>query len=388
MQVTRPGTLALLAIGLFLGCHRSDPAVTVAVALLPGELPAYRQVLEGFETATGNRVRVVAQQYPEIRRALAAEAAGGQGTLDLVELDVFNLAPVAGDVAQLDEKDFGKELAALDPAAAEAGRVDGLRFLPHRLSWQALLYDHEALGRPPATWSEVLAVARSHPGKIAFKGSLSEGLTCDVLPFLWSAGGSGRSFVDDGAKAAFAFFAELAPYLHPGSATFKEATIAEAMARGEIVLQLNWPFAMSLYASQGLAPSKIRSAPIPRAPSGGRATVLGGGYLAIPRGAPHRNAAVALLRYLLSAPVQREFGDKLGWFSPRRDVAVSNRDGLLAGFAAMQGEVRPRPAVPGYRHLSRLWQQAFRAVAFEHADPEAALREAGAAFGTTAEGGG
>jgi hypothetical protein len=36
-------------------------------------------------------------------------------------------------------------------------------------------------------------VARAHPGKIGFKGARYEGLTCDLLPFVWSAGGSVQS---------------------------------------------------------------------------------------------------------------------------------------------------------------------------------------------------
>jgi len=267
------------------------------------------------------------------------------------------------------------ELDALSPDAVHAGTIDGLRFLPHRLGWQAVVYDHAALGGPPEDWPALLAVARAHPGKVAFKGSLYEGLTCDVLPFVWAAGGSGEVLDDAGALAAFRLFAELAPYLHPGSATFKEPTVAEAMARGEIVLHLNWPFVMSLYASQGLSPEPVRSAPMPRGPRG-RATVLGGGYLGIPRNAPHREAALALVHHLLAHDVQVAFAQRLGWFSPRRDVAVADGGEALAGFAAMRADVRPRPARPDYPALSRRWQEAFRAVVFEHRDPEAVLHAA------------
>src|SRR5262249_5673088 len=185
---------------------------------------------------------------------------------------------------------------ALDRAARAAGRIDGLRFLPHRVTWQAMIYNHAVLGQPPTTWEELLAVARAHPQRIGLKGALYEGLTCDVLPFVWSAGGSGDTFTDDGALAAFQFFAALAPYLSPQTATFKEASIAEAMARGEILLQLNWPFVMSLYASQGMAPETVRSAALPRGPHGQATTVLGGGYIAIARRAPHRAAALQLVR--------------------------------------------------------------------------------------------
>jgi ABC-type glycerol-3-phosphate transport system substrate-binding protein len=181
---------------------------------------------------------------------------------------------------------------------------------------------------------------------------------------------------DAGALAAFRLFAELAPYLHPHSATFKEPTIAEAMARGELVLHLNWPFAMSLYASQGLAPDPIRSAPLPRGPAG-RATVLGGGYLGIPRNAPHRADALALAHHLLSRDTQSRLVRELGWFSARADVDTARASPLLAGFAAMRDDVRPRPERADYPAISRRWQTAFRAVVFGHTDPARALRGGG-----------
>jgi len=357
------------------GCHGSDRTLTAAIALLPGELPVYRRVLSDFERETGLRVVVVPQQYADIRRALAAESFAGSGTLDLVELDVYSLAMAAKDVRVLDEAELAPELQALSPQALEAGRIDGLRFLPHRVGWQALIYNAKVLGKPPETWDELLAVAKAHPHQIALKGALYEGLTCDILPFVWSAGGSGDDLDDAGARKAFEFFARLAPYLNPQSETFKESTIAEAMARGEIVLHLNWPFVMSLYQSQGLAPGTIRSAPLPRGPDG-RATVLGGGYIAVPRGAPHPAEAVRLAGYLISRPAQERLRRELGWFSARTDVAVEGGGPLLSGFAAMRDDVRPRPRRSDYLLLSRLWQQSFRDVVFDHADPGATLRDA------------
>jgi trehalose transport system substrate-binding protein len=368
-----------LGVGLAAGCGPGPRTLTVVAALLPDELPPYRALLDDFERASGWRVVLVPQQYAEIRRALAAEAAAGRGTIDVAELDVYELAAAAPSVRPLDRAALAETLAALVPSAVAAGAIDGLRFLPHRLSWQALVYDHRVLGEPPATWEALLAVARAHPGKIGLKGASYEGLTCDLLPFVWQGGGSGADLDDPGALRAFRFLAELAPYLNPQSATFKEATIAEAMARGELVLELNWPFVMSLYASQGLAPDPIRSAPLPAGPDG-RATVLGGGYLGVPRAAPHPDGAVALLRWLLGRQVQERLVRELGWFSPRRDVGVGSADGLLAGFVAERDDVRPRPEIPDYRRLSRHWQQAFRAVVFEGADPAATLRAAAAAF--------
>jgi ABC-type glycerol-3-phosphate transport system substrate-binding protein len=372
------GAALLLALAIASGgCDSGPRSLTVVLALLPGELPAYRRVIDEFESESGREVEIVPQQYADVRRVLAAEAASGAGTIDLAELDVYSLAVAAPHVRVLDPAALGDLTQALEPAALDAGEIEGLRFLPHRVSWQALVYDHAMLGKPPETWEELLAVARSHPGKIGLKGARYEGCTCDVLPFVWAAGGSGTSFDDAGARAAFDLFAALAPYLNPQSETFKEATIAEAMARGEIVLHLNWPFAMSLYEDQDLTPEPLRSAPLPRGPAG-RATVLGGGYLAIPRNAPEASASTALLRYLLSRAVQERLGRELGWFSGRRDLAVDGGEGrgVLAGFAEMRAAVRPRPESTDYPRLSRLWQDAFRSVAFGGVSPRAALAEA------------
>ena len=67
--------------------YRDRDVVTVAVGVLPDELAPYRDVVADWAGSTGARVMVVPQQYADIRRALAAESAAGDGTLDLVELD-------------------------------------------------------------------------------------------------------------------------------------------------------------------------------------------------------------------------------------------------------------------------------------------------------------
>src|SRR5438093_10951770 len=81
--------ISLGALLLATACHPGGDTVTIAVALLPSELPVYRTVLRGFERESGLQLVVVPQQYADIRRALAAEASARRGTLDLVELDVY-----------------------------------------------------------------------------------------------------------------------------------------------------------------------------------------------------------------------------------------------------------------------------------------------------------
>src|SRR5581483_7975676 len=87
-SVTRAvSTDGAMLVATLSSCAPAPDTLTVAIALLPGELPAYRAVIADFERASGWRTIVVPQGYADIRRALAAESAAGRGTLDLVELD-------------------------------------------------------------------------------------------------------------------------------------------------------------------------------------------------------------------------------------------------------------------------------------------------------------
>ncbi len=376
-----PAAAALLialavALGGLVSCRPAADSLTLVAAILPGELPVYRDVLGRFERDTGRSVIVIPQQYSEIRRALAAEAHGGSGSIDVAEMDVYYLSLTASYASALDWQP--RQLQPFSPAALRAGNLGGVqRFLPQRLNWQALIYDHEALGDPPATWDDLLRVARAHPGQIAFKGAPYEGLTCDVLPFVWMAGGRADRLDTPEAATAFRFLQQLAPYLHPATASFKEASILEAFARRELVAEINWPFAMAVLHKEGLAPGRCRSAPLPAGPKG-RATVLGGGYLAVPRTAPHPHAAQELVHYLLSAEVQRQLGSRLGWVSARDDAApeVSPEIATLySGFEAMRPYIHARPDGAAYPAISRAWQEAFRRIVLGGEPVEKTLRE-------------
>jgi hypothetical protein len=85
---------------------------------------------------------------------------------------------------------------------------------------------------------------------------------------------------------------------------------------------------------------------------------------------------VQLARYLIGLHAQERLHRELGWFSARRDVAVGGAGTGVEGFAEMRDDVRARPELPDDPELSRLWQQAFRAVVFEGADPAATLHAA------------
>lgn len=385
-------TLALALSGA--GCARKGaPAVqlNVALAVFPNEAANYRRFVRPFEAASGAHVNLIAQSYSDILDVLRASAGTSRGSLDLVELDLAMLGEARYAVRPLDAIVPSAARALFPPAAWEAAAHAGhLYFVPHRLMWEAMIYNRREVPRPPATWAELARFARAHPGKLALKAARYEGAVCDVMPFVWTAGGDALDPRAPGALDAFDFLATLAPYLNRDSAVFREMSVLEAQARGAVWIHFNWPFAMGYLASKGFAPDVDLSAPLPAGPAGRRATPLGGGYLAIPRSAPHPALAAAFIKYLLTADTQRRLSAELGWYGSLAPPAGSREAALYAGFAAMRPYVRARPATRCYAPLSNRWQRAIRAVLFDRDPPAAALAIVAArgVVGASADGGG
>ncbi len=355
-------------------CSRSSRKnkVTIAIALLPSEQVGYRKILDDFSKESGISVDLVAQQYDQIRSVIEAEAQGGKGELDLVELDIYMLPLMSRFMRPLDS--LGLPLDSLKvhvpPAAWQAGFIGNpsqVLYLPHRLNWQALIYNRGKIPVPPATWKELLEVARKYHGSIGFKAAKYEGLVCDLFPFIWQAGGDPLRPNSPEVRKALAFLKKLSEFFNPAVQSYKENSVLQAEEHDEIFIHENWPFVVPLLREKGLLHHPFETAPLPEGPAG-NATILGGGYLGIPKTAPHPKMAVRLLNYLTSASVQKKMVAGLGWF-PIRDegwkglTEKDKRD--FSGFLAMRNFVRARPSVSFYPKVSQIWQDGFCRIIFE-----------------------
>ncbi len=370
--------LLLILVALIGGCSEKRHAnrIVFAAALLPSEQSEYTDILRSFTRKTGIQVELVAQQYDQIRMSLEAEAQARRGQLDLVELDVYMLPLLQKKMRPLDSLlTFSDSLRIRVPKDAWQAGVLGspahLSFVPHRLNWEALIYNARLLGSPPRTWDALLRVAKAHPGAVGLKAARYEGLVCDLFPFVWQAGGDVLHPNTPQVLAAVQFLRKLAPYLNPFVRSYKENNILQAQEQEEIVLHPNWPFAVPLLRQKGLLPETMRTAPLPSGPAG-PATVLGGGYLGVPRTAPHPKRAAKLLRFLTGRFAQRAFVRRLGWFPIREDAwsAMTQKDQRdFSGFLAMRRYVRARPSLLSYPEISRIWQNGFYRMIFGKQDP-------------------
>jgi arabinogalactan oligomer / maltooligosaccharide transport system substrate-binding protein len=367
-------SLALVLAMLLAGCRTSAATqqLNIALAVFPDEAARYEAFVTDFESQHHVHVNVLAQTYTDILQAMRVQAAS-HGSLDLVELDLAMLGEAHGYAQPLDTIVSPSARALFSNEAWNAATIDRhLYFIPHRLMWQAMIYNRIAVPNPPANWNDLARFAREHPGKLALKGARYEGVVCDVMPFVWTAGGDQCAPDSPNSLRALDFLRTLAPDLNDESAVFREMSVLEAQARGSVWIHFNWPFAIAYLHSKGLAPSVNLSAPIPAGPDG-RATPLGGGYLAIPNSAPHEKLAAEFMQYLLTADVQAKLSRELGWYGSVPPPVGSEDAQLYAGYVAMRPFVRARPTVDCYADLSDQWRRAIRAVLFDNVAPASAI---------------
>jgi ABC-type glycerol-3-phosphate transport system substrate-binding protein len=371
---TSPPVLALL-LAIFLGgCHSSSEPdqLNIALAVFPDEAARYQSFVADFESQHHVHVKVFAQTYSDILQAMRVQA-GSRGSLDLIELDLAMLGEAHSYAQLLDQVVSPTARALFSKEAWDAATIDRqLYFVPHRLMWQAMIYNRIEVPNPPANWDDLERFAREHPGKLALKGARYEGAICDVMPFVWTAGGNECAPDSAGSIRALDFLRQLAPDLNDGSAVFREMSVLEAQARGAVWIHFNWPFAIGYLHAKGLSPSVNLSAPIPAGPDG-RATALGGGYLAIPNSAPHPKLAAEFILYLLTAETQARLSRELGWYGSVPPPLGSEDAQLYAGYTAMRPFVRARPTVDCYADLSDQWRRTIRAVLFDDAAPASAV---------------
>ena len=156
--------------------------LNIALAVFPDEAASYDGFVADFESQNHVRVNVLAQTYTDILQAMRVQAAS-RGSLDLVELDLAMLGEAHEYAQPLDPMVSPSARALFSNQAWNAATIDRrLYFIPHRLMWQAMIYNRVEVPNPPATWSELARFAREHPGKLALKGARYEGAICDVCP--------------------------------------------------------------------------------------------------------------------------------------------------------------------------------------------------------------
>ncbi len=283
-----------------------------------------------FTKDTGIKINVVPHpaasdaSYSQLARAFRSHSS----SIDVAMIDVVWPGAFAPYLVNLKPK-LGKQ-SKLHAAGIVANDTVGgkLVAMPWFGDFGILYYRTDLLKKygysgPPKTWSELFAMAKkiqdgeqktnSNFYGFVFQGNSYEGLTCDALEWIASAGGG--HYIDNGkvtinnAKAATildAMRAQIGKITPRGVTTYQEGEAHTAFVNGDAAFMRNWPYAYSIAAGTGSKViGKFSVTTLPHGASGKPVGTVGGWQLAVSKYSKHKNAAIEFVRYMTSPAVER-----------------------------------------------------------------------------------
>ncbi len=289
-----------------------------------------QKLVARFQADTGINVNLV--PHPSASDAaytqLAQNFSAKSSSIDVMMLDVVwpgafapylvNLKPALGRAAKkhaqgiIQNDTVGGKLIAM-PWFGDFGILYYRKDLLKKYGYSA----------PPKTWSQLFAMAKKiQTGEqktnksfhgLVFQGNAYEGLTCDALEWVASAGGG--HFIDGGkvtinnAKARTildAFRQQIGKITPAGVTTYNEDGARIPFDNGDAAFMRNWPYAYSLSQATGSAvKGKFGVTVLPHGATGRSVGTVGGWQLGVSKYSKHKGASTELVRYLTSPAVQK-----------------------------------------------------------------------------------
>jgi multiple sugar transport system substrate-binding protein len=406
------GTGAALAGVLAGACareRRSPPGGPVTLVFKHAKHPRYavlaRLAAEFEAEHPGIRIReeVLPASTDEQHQFYVINLAAGAADFDVLDMDVIWVPEFsrAGWLADLTPHFTAAELDPLHPAALRADWFDGRLYgLPWFVDAGVLYYRRDLVERhgfaPPATYPGLLEqaqhilAAERDPRLAGFvwQGMQYEGLVCAALEFIR---GNGGDILRDGARVALEEPATLEALeftsglirrhgvTPPLVTTLNEEAARHIFQSGRAVFMRNWPYAWRLLEQED-SPVRGRAglAVVPHFPGHASAPTLGGFHLGINARSPHREAALAFLRFMVRREVQKQVLLGVGVLPAHRgvydDAEVRAAMPHLPALLPALERVEPRPVTPYYLMISQILQPELSAVVAGIRPPARAMR--------------
>jgi multiple sugar transport system substrate-binding protein len=254
--------------------------------------------------------------------------------------------------------------------------------LPYNSNAALLYYRSDEVSQAPKTWQDVYKLAAANKG-ITYQGASYEGLTCDFLELLFSAGGKVLS--DDGKSPAIdspqtrQVLDFMVNGIKDGAAS--RAVVAQmeeesrrAFEQGKTTFMRNWPYAYAL-GNKSKIKGKFKIATLPGFGANPGSGVLGGTNLAINAYSKNPGGALAVIDYFTSDVGQRLIGE--GATPPAttaayKDPGVRKAIGLPDAIEHAVAQAKPRPVSPVYPQISQaIYQNVNKALSGQISTDEA-----------------
>jgi trehalose/maltose transport system substrate-binding protein len=283
-----------------------------------------------FSKDTGIKVSVVPhpaasdQSYAQLVRAFSQKSS----SIDVAMIDVVWPGAFAPYLVNLKPK-LGKQSKLHIKSIVQNDTIGGkLVAMPWFGDYGILYYRTDLLKKygykaPPKTWGDLFKMARKiQTGEqktnknfygFVFQGNAYEGLTCNTLEWIASAGGGtliqgGKATIDN-AKARTildAMRAQIGRATPRGVTSYQEDQTEHAFDDGNAAFARNWPYQYGIGAKAGSkVKGKFNVTVLPHGATGKSVGTVGGWQLAVSKFSKHKAAAIEFVRYMTSPAVEK-----------------------------------------------------------------------------------
>jgi trehalose transport system substrate-binding protein len=323
-------SILLLLTGGYLFWHLSRvPSIMVYTEMASEEYKVFEEVSEEFEES--HRVNVKIENT--IWKNLYQKIKQNSGKVDLITFDINRPRREIVDkglIEELRDDEFKRLLpSSVNPSLLEHLMIDGKRyFMPFRPNVQVVFYNKEKLkGKDiPETWKDVKKIAKRLKNKEKEERILiqlhSDMIDMTLYQLIRSAGGDPYNLKNDNTKKALRFMRDLYPYIAHKSPKANWQTASGFLLTNSVYLMRNWCFSYSIINASGRREEfKAYSGWKWNSDEDSRPfNILGGEFMAIPKGSSHKELAKEYMRFLMSQEVQKKFAEKLSWPGIRLDI--------------------------------------------------------------------
>ena len=283
-----------------------------------------------FTKDTGIKVSVVPhpaasdQSYSQLVRAFSQKSS----SIDVAMIDVTWPAAFAPYLVNLKPK-LGKQSKLHIKSIVQNDTIGGkLVAMPWFGDYGILYYRTDLLKKygyktPPKTWNQLFTMAKkiqtgerkSNPNfnGFVFQGNAYEGLTCNALEWIASAGGgtmiSGGKATIDNPKARTILDAmrnQIGKTTPRGVTSYQEDQTEHAFDDGDAAFARNWPYQYGIGATAGSkVKGKFSVTVLPHGNTGKSVGTVGGWQLGVSKFSKHKDATIEFVRYMTSPAVEK-----------------------------------------------------------------------------------
>ncbi|WP_461866728.1 ABC transporter substrate-binding protein [Thermococcus sp.] len=360
-------------------------------------------VLPGFKKQTGIDAQFVPISYFDLSTRLAAEEKSGKVTIDLVgdlhgAMDYYDSQGWLMDLSNMPQLKGRTFISTFEKYSMIRGKKayipwmsatyvmvinkEAFKYLPDGLTQEDVMK-----GTDKWTYDAFLAWSKNIYEKTGKKlvGFPVKGLFHRFLHgYLYPSytGYEVKKFDSSEAIEMWGYLKDLWQYVNPSSTTWDE--MADPLLRGDVLIA--WDHTARIKDAITKEPDKFVVVPVPRGPKG-RGFILVVAGLAIPKGAPNKDAAWKLIDYLTTPKVQAETLSETGFFPVVKEASEELPEGplkvLAKGVAAQESTsdalVVMIPNLGKYGgQFGDLYKEAFRRIVLQGQDPKQVTKDIGA----------